>query len=210
MTAQLSRRLIRTAGLTLALSALAVSLSACANTNPVPATSSSNTATAEPTPDTKPSTPAGAITSVPFGKTCDDILSPEALYELKGGANYSPNPNFTPAAGSTAAKIVAMQGATCGYVNETSGETFNISVAEVTPDSAAALKAQIASEFGANTLVASYSPNSTIQGYFKVANGIGEAQVGTSIYWISIASKTFEEPADVLQLVQDVETSLGR
>ena len=210
MSAQLSRRLIRIAGITLALSALPLTLSACANPNPVPATSSSPTASDKPAESSAPTTDPAAIVPVAFTKSCDEILSPDALYALKGGTNYALNPDFAPAANSTAGTITSMDGVTCGYINQTSGETFSIGVAEVTPDSAGALKAKIAKDFGASNLVASYSPNSNVQGYFKVTNGIGEAQIATSAYWIAISSATFESPSDVLQLVQDVEKSLGR
>lgn len=212
MSAQLSRRILRIAGIALAASALPLALSACANTNPVPVNSSSASASTEPSPSASASasTDPNAIVPVALSKTCDDILSADALYAIKGGTNFAANPKYKPAAGSTAAKIAGMKGVTCGYINQTSGEQFSIAVAEVTPESAAPLKRQIANDFGNSGLVADYSPTPAIQGYFKVSNGIGEAQIGTSIYWVSIASATFEAPTDVLELVHDVETSLGR
>ena len=210
MSALLLRRPIRIAALTLALSALPLALTACASANPVPVDSSSATASPSPTTDPSPSESPAPNATDALNKTSDDIHSPVALYELKGGSNFSLDPSLKPASGSTAAKIVSLQGISCSYVNETSGETFTVSVAQVTTESAAALKAQIANEFGKSALVASYSPTSTIQGYFRVLNGVGEAQVGTSNFWISIASKTFETPGDVEQLVQTVEDSLGR
>lgn len=210
MTAHPTRRILRIASACLALTTLPLVVSACASPNPVPAGTSSASQGPEPSASPEPTTNPDGITAVALSKSCDEILTPEQLYDIKGGANFAANPDFSPASGTTGSEILGMNGVSCGFINQTSGETFSVSVAQVTPESAAPLKERIANSFGSSALVAAYSPTPAIQGYFKVNNGIGEAQVGTSAYWISIASDTFEGPTDALELVRDVETSLGK
>jgi hypothetical protein len=141
---------------------------------------------------------------------CNDILSSDALYALKGGTNLAPDPNFKPATNSAAEKIVGLKGVACGFTNLTSGDTFNVSVAQLTPESITALKSALESSPGAGALVASYSPTDQIKGYFSVAEGVGQAQVATSAYWISVSSDTYSEAGDAEQVVVDVENALGR
>jgi hypothetical protein len=209
MTAKFSSRALRAGVTVLALGAFALTLSACANPNPVPATT---TKTAAPAPE--PTTPASnaptEVAGVKLTLTCDDVLSPDALYNLKGGANWANDDSFTPSSGTTAAQIVALGGIACGYTNQTSGETFSIAVAQVTPETVPVLHSKLEMLFGAGTAVKDFSPTSEIQGYFRTVSGTGQAQIATSAYWASITSDTFEVPADVSELVHDVENSLGR
>ena len=209
MTALFSARALRTGITVLAAGAVALSLAACANPNPVPATASKTSA-----PAPKPTTPASVapteLVGVKLTLTCDDILSADALYNLKGGANWAPDDTFAPSSGTTAASIVTLGGIACGFTNQTSGDSFSIAVAQVSPETVPLLHSQLENLFGAGTAVKDFSPTSAIKGYFRTVSGVGQAQIATSAYWASITSNTFETPADVSELVHDVETSLGR
>jgi hypothetical protein len=187
--------------------AASLMLTGCGNVNPVPATPTSSPEPTTPAPI--PVTTTIPVAGVPLKLTCNDVLSPEALYALKGGANFSNNPSFTPANGSAGSEIAALGGITCGYTNETSGDTFSVSVAEITSESMPSLKEQLSTKFS-NQVVASFSPTDAFKGYFAVSNGVGDAQIATSKYWVSISSTIFGEAGDVQQLVDSIETTLGR
>ena len=200
---------VRVGGLVVVTSALVLALTACDSPNPVAATHSA-------TPSSEPSATATAaptsteVTGIPLNLTCADILSSDALYALKGGMNYDLDPNYAPKSSTTAAAIAALKGVTCGYVNQTSGETFSIAVAQITPNSMDTLKTHLVETLTPSSFVPSYAPNKSTEGYFKVSKGVGEAQIATANYWISIASDTFSEPGEVEQIVQDVEKALGQ
>ncbi len=202
-------RALRAGGSTLAISAVLLALVACESPNPV-AVQNSNTAKPEQTASATATASSTEVTGVPMTLTCDDILSADALYSLKGGQNYEQNPDFAPKAGTTAAAIAGLKGVTCGYVNQTSGETFTIAVAQITPESMPTLKEHLVTTLTTSSFVPSYSPSKSVDGYFAVTRGVGEAQVATSAYWIAIASDTFSEPGEVEEVVHDVEKSLGR
>ncbi|MEN9751632.1 MAG: hypothetical protein RLZZ600_679 [Actinomycetota bacterium] len=209
MTVSFSARSIRIGVSVLAVTALGLSLTACANPNPVPATAS-KTAAPAPEPTASETTAPAELVGVPMSMTCEDVLSPDALYNLKGGANWAMDDSFTPSSGTTAAAIVALGGIACGFTNQTSGDDFSIAVAQVTPESVPLLHTQLEKLFGAGTAVKDYSPTASIKGYFRTVKGVGQAQIATAAYWASITSETFEVPADVSELVHDVENSLGQ
>jgi hypothetical protein len=202
---------MRTAGVVLALGAAVGTLTACTNPAPVPATSTSS-ATSSPTPTpTQTPTPtptAPALQGVALSLSCDQLLSADALYALKGGSNFTSDPNFKPASGSPAAAIALLQGRTCGFVNQTSGEKFNFSVAQLTPTSIAIVKATATSTLGANAIAKSYSPNKNVIGYFTADDEVGHIQIITPKYWIVISSSLYGQADDALDLVTALESSL--
>ena len=202
-------RTLRAGGSALAVCAVVLALVACESPNPV-AVPTTKSAKPQPTASASATASSTEVTGVPMSLSCEDILSADALYSLKGGQNYEQNPDFAPKAGTTAAAIAGLKGVTCGYVNQTSGETFTIAVAQITPESMPTLKDHLLNKLTTSSFVPSYSPSKSVDGYFAVSRGVGEAQVATSAYWIAIASDTFSEPGEVEEVVHDVEKSLGR
>ncbi len=203
----LQSRALRVGGSAFAVGAVLIALAACESPNPVAV---KNSPKPEPTASASATPTSTEVTGIPMSLGCEDILSADALYALKGGQNYEQNPDYAPKAGSTAAVIAGLKGVACGYMNQTSGETFTIAVAQITPESMPTLKDHLLTTLTTSSFVPSYSPSKSVEGYFAVTRGVGEAQVATSSYWISIASDTFSEPGEVEQIVQDVEKSLGR
>ena len=174
-------------------------LAGCVPTTVEPGTtsapSSSPTATAgQPTP-----TPT-ADGSTPVTVACDDLISPQTIYDF--------NPNFvlesgvSPDAGSLAAEAVAGGGVFCRWVNGSSGETIDLSVASPAPD---ALTAR------ANDLVSSSNPVPTyeVEGYFHLSGSVGVAQAITPPFWIAMVSPAFLEPGDAAPLMISAITALS-
>ena len=154
--------------------------------------------------------PAPTIVGTPTGLTCDDVLAPDDLYALKGGANLSLDPKAQPGSGTMAARLVALKGISCVYTNNSSGEKFTVGVAKPTASSMSLVKRTIASEQGSAYRVTSYGGLPNTVGYFRVYNGIGLASVATSTYWFSVSSDTFETATDAKQIVLRIEKSLGK
>lgn len=162
--------------------------------------------TASPTPTPTPTVTAVEPTPTPTadGSTavtvaCDDLISPQTMYDF--------NPNFvlesgvSPAAGSLAAEAVASGGVFCRWINGSSRETIDLSVASPAPD---ALTAR------ANDLVTSSNPVPTyeVEGYFHLSGSIGVAQAITPPYWVAMVSPAFLEPGDAAPLMISAITAL--
>lgn len=152
----------------------------------------------EPTPTPTP-TPTGP-TFVPVTQTCDQLISPQALYDFN--PNYAPVPDYAPAPGSDAALIQSYEGVACGWVNLSSNDTIEIAVAHLSPADIEKL---------ANNLVLTTPSVPTYGGvdYFKNENGVGTANVFSGEYWIVARSVEFFEPGDAAQLIESVKGALG-
>ena len=87
--------------------------------------------TAMPTPTPAPSASATAsdIDGIPMTIGCRDLISDQAIYDYN--PNFSLKANYTPAAGSLAAEVARQNGLACAWVNQTSGELIELSVANL-------------------------------------------------------------------------------
>ena len=208
--------------------ALGAALSGCLSGDAVPVSGANGGAASDlPLPletASVGSTPAASTSAIPnptasaatgiiglaTGLTCDDVLSADDLYALKGGANIALNTKATPAAGSMAARLVSLKGIACVYVNESSGEKFTVGLARPSASSMPLVTSSIEREQGSSYRVPSFSVLTGAVGYFRVYNGIGLASVATPTYWYSVSSTTFDTSVDARQIVQLVQKSLGK
>lgn len=160
------------------------------------------TPTVAPTPTetaVEPTPTPTADGDTPLTVACDDLISPQTMYDF--------NPNFVletgvaPAAGSLGAEAVAEGGVFCRWINQSSRETIDLSVAKPAPD---ALTAR------ANDLVSTSNPVPTyeVEGYFHLAGSIGIAQAIAPPYWVAMASPAFLEPGDAAPLMISASTAL--
>ena len=186
-------------GATLALFALA----GCApagdsGTTPTPSPSSSATgkptatatATAEPTESATPS-PAAEGTAV--DKTCDSILTADDVYALN--PNYSVDPNYAPTS-DTAVTATTYNGVSCGWINQSSGEVIEVSMAMPNETLTNTLKdAALAN----GDIVPTYGTAPEVEGYFS--KSASTAQVFTNGYWVAVASPGMAEPGDAERIV---------
>ena len=186
--------------------AIAATLAGCTS-NPVQPTPTQTTAPppseAEPTPSAAPETPVPTVTQepgIPVTLTCDQLVSPDQLYEFN--PNVGVNPAYQAEAGTTASKMVSLQGVACGWSNQSSNETIEIAVAHLSPAAIETLK---------NDLVLTSNPVPTYgeEAYFSLDGGLGEANVFQGDYWIYTRSATYIEPGDATPLVDDVIAALG-
>lgn len=201
--------------LAISLCVVGVGLAGCLSPDPVPAEgagpSIAATASDLPLPVASASAPAKpTAVGTPTDLTCNDVLSPDDLYALKGGTNLSLSPGLKPESGSMASRLVTLKGISCAFVNDSSGEMFTVGVAKPTAASMPLVRETVKAEQGASYRVSAYSavPNSV--GYFRVYNGIGLASVVTSTYWFSVSSDTFETANDAKQIVLRIEKALAK
>ncbi|WP_166790632.1 MULTISPECIES: hypothetical protein [unclassified Cryobacterium] len=150
--------------------------------------SASAAATATPTPTP---TPAGTAVAM----TCTDLLTLDDVYAFN--PNYGTDPSYKPTSAS-AKTAASFQGLTCGLLNQSSDGTIEISL---TQPNAQLMTQQQDKAVASSKIVPTYGTPPTAQGFFAVTNGIGEAQVFTDTYWLTISSSNFLEPGDAESLV---------
>ena len=190
---------VRHAVTPVALAALAIALlSGC--TPDGDGTGPSNGPPTSPTPSSEPTpVPTDQPIGLPITATCDELVSPETLYV------YNPNfgliDTFTPADGSSAASALTYQGVACRWRNQTSGDTIDVSVAQLDEDTLTALKN---AAFEDSEMVPTYGE----EAYFSVDSGVGVAQVFQGPFWIVAESKVFFEPGDATEIIQSVIAAL--
>jgi len=158
---------------------------------PTSAPSGTPTSSGTAAPDDNPvDTPVGT----PITLTCEQLVNAQAIYDFN--PNFGLLSGFTPAAGSLAAIAVAENGLACQWINQTSGETIQISVADLpTPR--------------ISELASTASSGEAIGGVGNRAYfADGAAQVFDGSYWVTGESTVFGTWDDAAPLVQDAVASL--
>ena len=120
---------------------------------------------------------------------------------------YDFNPNFgllakfTPDAGSFAARAIADKGVACRWINQTSGDTVDVSISRPAPTGFDAAK-------GAAT---SGKPVTGIgdAAYFTTRGNAGTVQVFSGTYWVTVTSVYFSSAGDAQSIVADAVASIG-
>ena len=195
-----SRRLIVTS----AIAAVAIGVLAGCVSTPAPTPSATTTTTPDarftPTPSNPP-VPTATPSATPVSVACGKLIDPQTMYDFN--PNFGLIDSWTPAAGSPAAVAKSDKGVACRWLNQTSGDLIDLSVASLDAASIESLKNQTV---GASTMVPTYS--GADEGYFSVANGIGTAVVFDRSYWIVLTSTFFAEPGDPSDLVASVLAAL--
>lgn len=184
----------------LALMALAGCTPAAPTPTPTPTPSSTDAATAAPVESATP-TPEAAGTAVTV--SCDEVLTADDVYAFN--PNFGTAPDYKPAAGSAAKTAVSYEGVACGWLNQTSGDIIEISVAQPNDTLMTDLKNKAVDE---SNIVPTYGTPPAVEGYFTNASGPGQAQVFAGKYWVVANSVAFFEPGDAQQLVATVVSHL--
>jgi hypothetical protein len=187
---------------------LALGLSGCVPQGaPDPGESTDWTATQQPT--TAPTdTPDPAVTEEPsdgFNSTpvtidCNTLVSPQVVYDYN--PNYGLQPDFTPAAGTDVATIVANQGVACNWVNQSSGVTFVVAVAQLAADDLATVRSGLPSSAAVSGIGDA--------AYFQASGGVGVAQVFAGPYWVVATSPAFYEVVEPKPLLEGALAALGQ
>lgn len=149
--------------------------------SPTP-TPTESTAAPSPSP-----TPTVEPSGIPITVSCDELVNAQVMYDFN--PNFGLEGEFSPDAGTFAATAVAENGLACRWINQTSGEVIDISVANLPDTALALLRNDLA---GSSTLVPTYG----VEGYFRVSDGVGEAQAIDDPFWIVAVSTAFTEPGE--------------
>ncbi len=159
-------------------------LAGCVPTDAPTPTPSQSSSSATPTPSPTPTVdPEG----IPITVSCEDLVSAQVMYDFN--PNFGLEGEFEPDAGTDAATAVGQNGIACRWVNQTSGEVIDISVANLPDVALTTLRNDLADS---STLVPTYG----VEGYFRVAEGVGEAQAIDDPFWIVAVSSAFTEPGE--------------
>ncbi|MEO8907634.1 MAG: iron ABC transporter ATP-binding protein [Microbacteriaceae bacterium] len=199
----------RTAGAAVALAlslAIVGTLGACSGTPASTSSASANAPTGAPTSGTAVTpTPTPSDPPTPVTLTCDQVVTAQQLYDFN--PNYGPDPGYKPTTGTNPAAAVAMKGLACGYLNQTSNAVIEVAVANPAASALSGLKDAAASS---SNVVPTYGVPPSVEGYFTVSAGVGEAQVFSGGYWVILRSADFAEPGDPGPLVAAVLANLPK
>ncbi|WP_210479091.1 hypothetical protein [Naasia sp. SYSU D00948] len=194
------------AGRVFAAAVLGMLVLAGCTSNPV-APVEQPTGTVAPAPSATATSPAGepsptptGPTTVPVTQTCDELLPAQALFDFN--PNYALDPDYAPEPDSIPALMVSYEGAACGWINLSSGDTIEVAVAHLGTGDIEKVQ---------NELVLTTPSVPTYGGvdYFEYADGVGTATVFKDDFWIVLSSVEFFEPGDAVTLVDAVKTALG-
>ena len=180
---------------------LALGLSGCV---PQAAPEPTSSATRQPTETPAPAVteePAEGFESTPVTVDCNQLVTPQVVYDYN--PNYGHQPDFSPPAGTDVATIAANQGTVCNWVNQTSGETFVVAVAQLAPGDLASIQ---------EGLTARSKPASGFgdAAYFTASGGLGIAEVFAGGYWVVATSPAFYEIAEAAPILNAALAALGR
>lgn len=178
-----------------------LSLAGCTS-NPVAApVAPAVTATPTPTlatPTTPPPTQVAAD-ATPVHKKCSKLVPKAVVASYDTG--FALEQDWTPEAGSPAARLAALDGTTCRWSNP-SGDLLEVAVAKPSVADSTALK---------NDLVERSQSVPTYGGeaYFQVVEHVGQADVFRGRTWLLVRSNRFFEPGDASMVVASALKALG-
>jgi hypothetical protein len=128
----------------------------------------------------------------PVSIDCNTLVDPDTIYDLN--PNLALSPSYAPEAGSEAATIVEAKGVACGWINQTSGETLVVAVADLPSDKLTDLKNNF-------VMTSNSVPTYKVEGYFTLDGAVGSAEAFNGPYWISAHSEEFYEPGDAQPVI---------
>jgi len=183
-----------------ATATLVASLAGCSMFPTSGATSSSKPKQTEATTSSPaPSAAASAEQIITLGKSCDQLISLQALYDFN--PNYSANPKYS-SSGGLAQQAVDLGGVSCGYINLTSDEKVTVSAAKLSDTNVAKISTQMS---GSGSTTDVYG----VPGSFGTQSGEGTAQVLDNNTWVIVQSSAFLDPKDAAGLMSAAMKSLG-
>lgn len=197
-----STRLAAVGAVAAAAGLLLAGCTPAAEEEPEPTTSAAQPSPSVEAPSSSPSPSASAApepdgTPVAFG--CDAVLTLDEMYAYN--PNFGRQDDWTPAAGSAQAEVVAEQGISCQWVNLTSGITIEVGVSQLSDD-------EIVDRHEALQTSSNAVPTFGAEGYFTVVDGVGEAQVFSGPYRVVATSTAFVEPGEAEQIVRSAVDGL--
>ena len=145
------------------------------------------------TPSATPIVDDPDIPGSPVTAACTDLVDDQTIYDW-GNGNYATDPNYSPAADSIAAQIVAQQGVACGWINLSSGEKLSVAVANLPSSAIDERRSALDAD---STAVTDFGDD----GWFTVDGGVGTAEVVRGSYWIVASSTYFSTPPEAAAII---------
>lgn len=160
--------------------------------SPEPSESPSETAAPEPSPD--------PLSGLPVGVACEDLLTAQDVYDYN--PNVGTDPGYRPRVGSGPEKTRELSGVACGWLNQTSGQTYSIGVARFEASELERVRAMVSQE-GGDAL------GGGLDGTYRVESGVGVIELFVGSYWVSAESSAFLGVEDAQPLLDAIERNLS-
>lgn len=157
----------------------------------------------EPTQSTSPSpssseTEAPTEEATPVSIPCGSVIDAQTMYDFN--PNFGLLAKFSPDAGTLTARAVSDEGTVCRWINQTSGDTIDVSISQ--PAKSALSAAQSEAESG--TSASGFGDAA----YFSHSGGTGLVQIFDGPYWVTVTSVYFSSAGDANSLASSVLSSL--
>ncbi len=131
-------------------------------------------------------TVAPAEKPTPVSIPCGSVVDAQTMYDFN--PNFGLLASFSPDAGTLTARASNDKGTVCRWVNQTSGDTIDVSISQPGPNALSA--ARSAAESG--TSVSGLGDSA----YFSRSGGTGVVQIFKGPYWITTTSVYFASAGD--------------
>lgn len=183
--------------LTVIAMSIAMALSGCVGGDsaaPEDPSEPSGTLSSTPSPSSSPHATAQAEPgSVPVKIACDSVISAQTMYDFN--PNFALLANFTPEPGSAAAQAQQSDGTVCRWINQTSGDTVDVSIARPSSDVLEVVRRE--AEIGTQI------HGLGVEAYFSSAGDVGTAHAFPGSYWVTVSSVYFSTGADAQRLLAE-------
>ncbi len=144
--------------------------------------------------------PANESIGAVVNLACANLITPQNMYDYN--PNFSNISGWTPAAGTSAQQAVQWNGLACHWINDTSNDPIDVSVASIVDrGTMVQLRAEAAA---AGTPVSNLGDAA----YFQTIGGDGELQVFAGNYWLTFRSPWFGGGNDADPLPADALANL--
>src|SRR5690606_7628185 len=169
-----------------------------------PAPEPEATTSAPPTPTATnvpvPTETPDADEERPIEIPCAELVDADTVYR------FNPNvvllESWTPSPGSAAEAALEHAGVACRWINQSSEEPIDLSIADLPAEEINGLKN---AAFAESEMVPTYGE----EAYFEVEDGVGTAIVFQGSYWLVITSPAFYEPGEPTPFVDAALAALG-
>lgn len=170
-----------------------------ATATPAPSPTPSETPSDAPGETAAPEPSAAPLSGQPVGLRCDELLTAQDVYDYN--PNVGTDPGYRPRAGSGPEQTNELSGIACGWLNQTSGQTYSIGAARFDSAELPRVRAMV-ERSGGDSL------GGGLDGSYRVESGVGIIDVFFGSYWVSAESSAFLSADDARPLLDSIERNL--
>ena len=175
------------------------SLAPSPSAEPAPDDTASPEPNEEPSETAAPEPSAAPLTGQPVTLACEALLTPQDVYDYN--PNVGTDPGYRPRTGSGPAQASELSGIACGWLNQTSGQTYSIGAARFDSAELPRVRAMV-KRSGGDAL------GGGLDGSYRVESGVGIIDVFFGSYWVSAESSAFLSPDDARPRLDSIERNL--